>query len=64
MFIEEASVWVRIEKHPFIVRAYLGRHIFNGQPFVITEYIRGQEGLGNDLTVVVRQALYDPGSRY
>ena len=48
MFIEEASVWVRIEKHPFIVRAYLV-DIFDGQPFVITEYIRGQEGLGNDL---------------
>jgi serine/threonine protein kinase len=48
MFIEEASVWVRIEKHPFIVRAYLV-DIFDGQPFVITEYIRGQEGVGNDL---------------
>ncbi len=48
MFIEEASVWVRIEKHPFIVRAYLV-DIFEGQPFVITEYIRGKEGLGNDL---------------
>ncbi len=48
MFIEEASVWVRIEKHPFIVRAYLV-DIFEGQPFVITEYIRGKEGIGNDL---------------
>jgi tetratricopeptide (TPR) repeat protein len=48
LFKEEAAVWVRLEKHPFIVRAYLVEKI-EGQPFVITEYIRGAAGMGGDL---------------
>jgi tetratricopeptide (TPR) repeat protein len=48
LFAEEAAVWVRLEKHPFIVRAYRVDQI-GAQPYVTTEYIRGQEGMGGDL---------------
>ena len=48
LFAEEAAIWVRLEKHPFIVRAYLVR-VYEGQPYVITEYVRGEEGMGGDL---------------
>jgi len=48
MFTEEALTWVRLEKHPFIVRAYWVQH-FDGDPYVITEYVRGQENMGGDL---------------
>ena len=48
LFAAEALTWVKLEKHPFIVRAYLVE-LFDNQPYVITEYIRGQEGMGGDL---------------
>ena len=48
LFAAEALTWVKLEKHPFIVRAYLVDK-FDGQPYVITEYIRGQENMGGDL---------------
>jgi serine/threonine-protein kinase len=48
LFAEEAAIWVRLEKHPFIVRAYLVEK-FDGQPYVVTEYVRGQGGMGGDL---------------
>ena len=48
LFVEEASVWVRLEKHPFIVRAYLVE-VFDNQAYIIAEYIRGQEAMGVDL---------------
>jgi serine/threonine protein kinase len=48
LFAEEALTWVRLEKHPFIVRAYLVEN-FDTQPYVITEYILGQENMGGDL---------------
>jgi tetratricopeptide (TPR) repeat protein/serine/threonine protein kinase len=48
LFVAEALTWVKLEKHPFIVRAYLIER-FNDQPYVITEYIRGQEDMGGDL---------------
>ncbi len=48
LFTAEATTWVRLEKHPFIVRAHLVRR-FDDQPYVITEYIRGQEGMAGDL---------------
>ena len=47
-FAAEASVWVRLEKHPFIARAYEVEK-FGGLPYVITEYVRGKEGRGPDL---------------
>lgn len=48
LFKEEATTWVRLEKHPFIVRAHLVER-FDEQPYVVTEYIRGREGMAGDL---------------
>ena len=44
LFENEATVWISLEKHPYIVRAYLVER-FKGQPYVITEYVRGPEGI-------------------
>ena len=46
LFREEAALWVQLEKHPYIVRAYQVDN-FDEQPFVITEYINNPGG--NDL---------------
>lgn len=48
LFEDEAAVWIALEKHPYIVRAYLVKR-FNNLPYVITEYIRGPEGMEGDL---------------
>jgi tetratricopeptide (TPR) repeat protein len=48
LFAAEAAAWVRLEKHPFIVRAFVVEK-FDEQPYVITEYVRGGRGMGNDL---------------
>jgi len=48
LFESEASVWISLEKHPYIVRAYLVER-FNNLPYVIAEYISGPEGMGGDL---------------
>ena len=48
LFESEATVWVSLEKHPYIVRAYLVER-FNNLPYVITEYVRGPEGMEGDL---------------
>ncbi len=48
LFESEASVWISLEKHPYIVRAYLVER-FNRVPYVITEYVRGPEGMEGDL---------------
>ena len=46
LFREEAALWVGLEKHPYIVRAYSVEE-YEDQPFVITEYISNPQG--NDL---------------
>ncbi|HEX3047586.1 MAG TPA: tetratricopeptide repeat protein [Bacillota bacterium] len=46
LFTEEAALWVSLEKHPYIARAY-NVEKFEEQPFVITEYISNPQG--NDL---------------
>lgn len=48
LFENEAAVWISLEKHPYIVRAYLVER-FNKFPYVITEYVRGPEGMEGDL---------------
>jgi tetratricopeptide (TPR) repeat protein len=48
LFESEATVWISLEKHPYIVRAYLVER-FKKLPYVITEYIRGPEGMEGDL---------------
>ncbi len=48
LFVAEATTWVKLGSHPFIVRAYLVEE-FDDEPYVITEYIRGHETMGGDL---------------
>jgi len=48
MFEDEAAIWLSLEKHPYIVRAYMVER-FNNLPYVITEYVRGPEGMEGDL---------------
>ena len=48
LFETEATVWISLEKHPYIVRAYLVER-FKNLPYVITEYVRGPEGMEGDL---------------
>ena len=48
LFESEATVWISLEKHPYIVRAYLVER-FHNLPYVITEYVRGPEGMEGDL---------------
>lgn len=48
MFESEATVWISLEKHPYIVRAYLVER-FNNLLYVITEYVRGPDGMEGDL---------------
>ncbi len=48
LFESEAAVWISLEKHPYIVRAYLVER-FKNLPYVITEYMRGPEGMEGDL---------------
>jgi tetratricopeptide (TPR) repeat protein len=47
-FAIEAAVWVRLEQHPFIARAYTVTR-FDDLPYVVSEYVRGKEGRGPDL---------------
>ncbi len=46
LFREEAALWVSLEKHPYIVRAYSVEK-YEDLPFVLTEYISNPQG--NDL---------------
>ena len=48
LFESEAAVWISLEKHPYIVRAYLVER-FKNLPYVITQYVRGPEGMEGDL---------------
>jgi serine/threonine protein kinase len=48
LFLAEGRTWVRLGKHPYLVRAVNVREI-DGQPFVVAEYIDSPEGMGNDL---------------
>lgn len=48
LFESEATVWISLEKHPYIVRAYLVER-YKNLPYVITEYVRGPEGMEGDL---------------
>ena len=48
LFESEAAIWIFLEKHPYIVRAYSVER-FESLPYVITEYVRGPEGMEGDL---------------
>ncbi len=45
LFKSEATIWISLEKHPYIVRAYLVE-IFDNLPYVIAEYVSGPKGWG------------------
>jgi hypothetical protein len=48
LFAQEAAVWVRLGRHPYIVQAHLVDRV-DGQPYVRTDYIRGDGTMGGDL---------------
>lgn len=48
LFESEATVWISLEKHPYIVRAFLVER-FKNHLYVITEYVRGPDGMEGDL---------------
>ncbi len=48
-FCSEAETWVRIDKHPFVVRADYVEKIYN-RLFIILELIVGHENYGTDLS--------------
>lgn len=47
-FTAEVAIWVALEKHPNIVRCYLV-DTFDDQPFMMLEWVIGEEGYGTDL---------------
>ncbi len=47
-FEHEVATWVALEKHSNIVRCF-GMRILDNQPFMILEWIAGEEGKGTDL---------------
>ena len=48
LFESEAAIWLSLEKHPYIVRAYVVER-FKSLPFVITDYVRGPVDMEGDL---------------
>jgi serine/threonine protein kinase len=49
LFAAEAAIWVSVEKHPFVARAYRVPS-FDGFPHVVAEYVQGRPGKGSDLS--------------
>jgi len=47
-FEKEVSTWIALEKHPNIVRCFYV-DILDNQPFMVLEWIPGEEGRGADL---------------
>lgn len=47
LFKEEAALWVKLGKHPFISCAYSVET--SSLPYVVTDFVRGREGMSNDL---------------
>ncbi|MCP4283177.1 MAG: protein kinase [Gammaproteobacteria bacterium] len=54
VFEHEVATWVALEKHPNIVRCF-HMDIFDNQPFMILEWVAGEEGYGADLRSWLRQ---------
>jgi serine/threonine protein kinase len=52
-FMWEAETWVRLEKHPNIVRAYYVEKI-EDKPYIIMEYIVGEDPFGPELSGWIR----------
>lgn len=52
-FMWEAETWVRLEKHPNIVRAYYVEKV-EDKPYIILEYITGEASFGPELSGWIR----------
>jgi tetratricopeptide (TPR) repeat protein len=57
-FEQEVVTWVALEKHPNIVRCFL-MDILDNQPFMVLEWIAGEEGKGTDLRGWLRRGPLD-----
>ncbi len=57
-FEQEVATWVALEKHPNIVRCFDMR-ILDNQPFMVLEWIAGEEGKGADLRGWLRHGPLD-----
>jgi serine/threonine protein kinase/Tfp pilus assembly protein PilF len=58
IFEQEVATWVALEKHPNIVRCYW-MDILDNQPFMVLEWIAGEEGRGTDLRSWLRRGPLD-----
>lgn len=58
LFAHEAATWVALEKHPNIVRCFHMRTLDN-QPFMILEWVVGEDGRGTDLRDWLRRGPLD-----
>jgi serine/threonine protein kinase len=47
LFEEEAVLWVKLAKHPFIASAYCVES--SSLPYVVMDFVRGRDGMSNDL---------------
>ncbi len=57
-FEQEVATWVALEKHPNIVRCFY-MNILDNQPFMVLEWIAGEEGKGTDLRGWLRHGPLD-----
>lgn len=57
-FEQEVATWVALEKHPNIVRCFY-MTTFDNQPFMVLEWIAGEEGRGTDLRSWLRHGPLD-----
>jgi serine/threonine protein kinase/Flp pilus assembly protein TadD len=58
LFAHEVGTWVALEKHPNIVRCFLMETLDN-QPFMLLEWVAGEEGKGTDLRSWLRHGSLD-----
>ncbi|MFQ3534395.1 MAG: tetratricopeptide repeat protein [Aggregatilineales bacterium] len=63
-FENEARLWVEMDKHPNVVRAYkvasFGKSRLSERPHIILEYVIGAEGLGSDLRGWIKHKRLTP----
>lgn len=48
VFNQEIQIWISLEKHPNIVHCF-SMDVLDGRPFMILEWVTGEEGRGNNL---------------
>ncbi|RMF50790.1 MAG: serine/threonine-protein kinase [Chloroflexota bacterium] len=63
-FENEAQLWIEMDKHPNVVRAYkvvsFGKSRQHSRPHLILEYVDGPEGLGSDLRDWIKHKRLTP----